>query len=70
MAEWVSVSEARDKTGYSNRHIRLLLQQAAVKGRKTGGIWLVDLDDLLQYKRQMDELGTKRHDPTRGGESC
>jgi excisionase family DNA binding protein len=70
MAEWVSVTEAREKTGYSDRHIRLLLRENTIKGRKTGGIWLVDLDDLLQYKRQMDELGTKRYDPTRGGENC
>ena len=51
---------------YTARHITLLLRQGRVQGRKVGRIWLVNLDDLRQYKAEMDRLGTKKHDPTKG----
>lgn len=68
MANLVLIAEAVEKTGYTPRHISLLLRRGQIQGKKVGRIWLVDLDDLLRHKTEMDELGTKRHDPTRGAE--
>jgi hypothetical protein len=68
MANLVLIAEAVEQTGYTPRHISLLLRRQQVQGRKVGRIWLVDLDDLMRHKVEMDELGTKRHDPTRGAE--
>lgn len=65
MAEIVLVSQAERETGYSSGHIRFLLGEGLVKGRKEGGIWLVDLDDLKRHKREMDQLGPQKYDPTR-----
>lgn len=68
MANLVLIAEAAEETGYTPQHISLLLRREQVQGRKVGRIWLVDLDDLMRHKVEMDELGTKRHDPTRGAE--
>ena len=66
MANLVLIVEAAEQTSYTTQHISLLLRRGQVKGRKAGRIWLVDLDDLQRHEQEMNELGTKRHDPTRG----
>lgn len=66
MANLVLVSQAVEETGYTAQHISYLLRSKLVQGKKQGGIWLVDLDDLKQHKRDMDALGPKKFDPTRG----
>jgi hypothetical protein len=65
MGELVLVTVAAQKTGYSTPHITLLLRQGKIKGEKVGGIWLVDLDSLRDYEALMNELGTKKFDPTK-----
>ena len=39
MADWISVKEAADYTGYTTRHIRHLLIHGLVVGRKFGRDW-------------------------------
>ena len=65
MAELVLVTEAAEHSQYSEPHIRLLVRSDKVKGKKQGGIWLVDLDDLKRYENEMKEIGTKKFDPTK-----
>lgn len=65
MAELVLVTEAAENSGYSEPHIRLLVRTSKVKGKKQGGIWLVDLVDLKRYEEEMVEAGTKKFDPTK-----
>ena len=65
MAELVLVTEAAEHSQYSEPHIRLLVRSNKVKGKKQGGIWLVDLDDLKRYEQEMEEAGTKKFDPTK-----
>ena len=65
MAELVLVTEAAEHSEYSEPHIRLLVRTAKVQGKKQGGIWLVDLDDLKRYEQEMQEIGTKKFDPTK-----
>ena len=66
MPNYVLIAEAAESSSYTPQHISLLLRQGRVKGKKVGGTWLVDLDDLKRYEQEMKELGTKRFDPTKG----
>jgi len=66
MPNFVLIAEAVEVTGYTPRHIALLLREGHVQGKKVGRIWLVDLDDLKRHQQKMNELGTKKFDPTRG----
>ena len=66
MPNLVLIAEAVEQSGYTARHISLLLRQGKVKGRKVGRIWLIDLDDLKRYEQGMNALGSKRFDPTKG----
>ena len=66
MPNLVLIVEAVEHSSYTARHISLLLRQGRIKGRKAGRIWLVDLDDLKRYEQGMNEIGTKRFDPTKG----
>jgi hypothetical protein len=65
MANLVLISQAAKESKYTPEHISYLLRKKLVKGTKMG-VWLVDLDDLKRYEQEMDNLGTKKHDPTRG----
>ena len=67
MANLVLIAEAAQESSYTPIHIALLLRKGKIKGKKVGGTWLVDLDDLQRYEAEMNELGTKKHDPTKGG---
>jgi hypothetical protein len=69
MPNYVLIAQAVEETGYTPRHIALLLRQGYVQGKKVGRIWLVDLDDLKRHHTEMDELGTKKFDPTKGDKS-
>jgi hypothetical protein len=65
MPNLVLLTRASTETSYSVSHIRNLVHKQIVKGAKEGGIWLVDLDDLKIYKQAMDQLGSKKFDPTK-----
>ena len=51
-----SVKEAAKKLGLSEQHLRLLLKQGEVKGKKLGGTWVV-LE--LGYTRKKRRKGVK-----------
>jgi hypothetical protein len=65
MAQFVLISEAEEVSAYTGHHIRYLIRHALVAGRKQGGIWLVDLDDLQRYEQKMTAAGPKKFDPTK-----
>ena len=66
MDNLVLIARALQESEYTANHVRLLLRDSVVKGEKVGGVWLVDMDDLKRYEREMRSLGSKRFDPTRG----
>jgi hypothetical protein len=68
MTNLVLVTQAAQHSRYSPQHIRHLIRNGFIQGEKQGGIWLVDLDDLQRYEREMTDLGAKKFDPTRGQE--
>jgi len=49
LSEWISVKAAAEYTGYTPRHIRLLLTKGLVKGRKFGRDWFTTREALDQY---------------------
>lgn len=65
MATLVSVARAAELTDYTTAHVRQLLRKQMIKGEKQGGIWLVELESLLAHKKDMDEAGPSKFDPTR-----
>jgi len=66
MSNYVLIAEAAEESSYTTQHISLLLREGRVQGRKVGRIWLVNLDDLKRYEQEMNELGSKKFDPTKG----
>jgi hypothetical protein len=69
MTNFVLVALAAEESEYTSDHIRLLMRKGLVKGRKVGGTWLVDQDDLKRYEAQMKSLGNRKFDPTRDDEN-
>ena len=61
----VSIGEALAYSQYSYEHIFHLVRTGRIKGRKSGNIWLVDLESLKEYEVRMKELGPQKFDPTR-----
>ena len=61
--QWLTTSEAAALTGYTRAHIRGLLLSERITGVKRGRDWLVDRESLLDHKRRMDALGSKKHSP-------
>ena len=47
---WLTVSQAAQASGYSERMIQRLLAEGKIKGIKPGRDWLVTLDAVLEYK--------------------
>lgn len=64
MGELVTIAEAVTHSEYSHEHIAWLVRTGKVSGRKSGNVWLVNLESLRAYETKMKELGTQKHDPT------
>ena len=63
MTTWVSVSEAASQSSFSHQHIAYLVRTQKINGRKSGAVWLVDLEALKDYEAKMQELGPQKHKP-------
>ena len=63
--EWITTAEAAELTGYHAVHIRRLIRDGHVRGRKFGRDWFLLRSSVLAYVRQMELLGTQKHDPTK-----
>jgi len=62
---WTNTTEAAAVTGFSPVYVRILARNGNIEARKVGRDWLVNLSSLLAYKRQMERLGTAKHNPWR-----
>ncbi len=65
MAEFISAAEAAETSTYTHEYIRALVRNGKVKGRKSGKVWSVDLEDLKAYEKRMLELGPHKFDPVK-----
>ena len=62
---WLTTKAAAELTGYNIKYLRHLLKLGLIEACKIGRDWLVNKDDLLSYKAEMDRLGTQKHSPWR-----
>jgi hypothetical protein len=59
--DFISVTEASERYGYSDSHIRNLLIKGQIEGEKFASVWMVDARSLEKYKSRMEQLGSKKH---------
>ena len=61
MAEdWITTAEAVTISGYHQEHIRRLLKQRKIEGRKFGIVWQISRQSLQNYLDRMAKLGKRR----------
>ncbi len=60
MTEWITTAEACELSGYTPDHLRTLIRNGTVKGRKVSIVWLVDRASLRVYMRRVEKIGAKR----------
>ncbi len=58
--DWITTKEAAKVSDYHPEHIRELLREGKVQGKKFGPIWQVSKTSLLDYLIKMEKLGTRR----------
>lgn len=60
----ITVAEAAELTGYSERHIRRWAKDESIEARQVGGwLYLIDRESLLQHVGEMKALGNSKHAP-------
>lgn len=65
--EWITIKEAAKLTEYSVQYMRRIVRQGRVQARKWANVWMVHKESLLEYQREMQRLGSEKHDPWRTG---
>ena len=58
--EHITVSEAAERYGISESHLRYLLRKKKIRGRKSGGTWILAASSVAQHKKRMEELGKRK----------
>lgn len=66
MAQWISVTEAAQASGYDADYIRKLIRGGKLKARKVITVWQVDRASLAAYMQLVEKMGGKRG-PKKGG---
>jgi len=59
LPDWMSVQAAAEYTGYSEGHIRYLLREGKVEGRKLGRDWFTTEEALREYLATNPRPGPK-----------
>ena len=60
---WITVTQAAQLTGYNEEHIRRLLRDGLISGRKFGIVWQVKRSSLNAYLTKAQSSEDKRHGP-------
>lgn len=63
MADWISVEEAAELSGYNAEHIRRLIRGKQISAQKKGGQWWVDQKSLLAYLKESKQSEDNRRGP-------
>lgn len=63
MAEWIDTSEAQQLSGYSIYHLRHLLREKKILGKKKGGAYWIDKASLDAYLAEAARSGDARTGP-------
>ena len=65
--QWITTQQAAALTGYDLTHIRRLVRENHIKGKKFGRDWMVSKESIQAYAEKMKKLGPAKHDPWRTG---
>jgi excisionase family DNA binding protein len=60
--QWITVTEAAEKSGYSIRNIQKLLEEGLIEGWKPGRDWFTTLDSVIAYKNSVKKGRPKKSD--------
>ncbi len=60
---WITVSQAAAISGYNQEHIRRLLRDGLISGRKFGIVWQVKTSSLVTYLSNAETSEDRRHGP-------
>jgi excisionase family DNA binding protein len=65
MADWISVSEAAEITGYHPEHLRRLIRQGKLKAVRKGTMFWLDRCELSSFMEEAQEsrIVDQRHGP-------
>ena len=65
MADWISVSEAAEITGYHPEHLRRLIRQGKLKAVRKGTMFWLDRSELNSFVQEAQEsrVADQRHGP-------
>lgn len=59
--DWITVQEAAELSGYHSNHVRRLIRDGAIKGRKWANlVWQVSKQSVLAYLDKQAEQGERR----------
>ena len=58
--EWITVQDAVNLSGYHADHVRKLIREDRIKGRKFVTVWQVSRTSLDAYLREQSKRGEKR----------
>ena len=62
-AEWITVSQAAEISGYNAEYLRRLMRNKKIRFRKFSFIYQVDKESLLEYLARAEETEDKRFSP-------
>ena len=60
MADWISVTEAANLSGYHPEHLRELIREGRVKARKIVTVWQIERASLEAYIKSATTSADKR----------
>ncbi len=58
--DWITTREAVELSGYHPVHLRMLIRNHRIKGRKYFVVWQVSRTSLLTYLEQQQQRGERR----------
>lgn len=62
-SDWITVGQAAVLSGYNEEHIRRLLRDGSIAGRKFGIVWQVSQSSLITYLTNAHNSADRRHGP-------
>lgn len=63
MADWISVEEAAELSGYNEEYLRRLIRDGKIRAQKKGWQWWVDKTSVLTYLKTSRQSSDQRHGP-------
>ncbi len=60
LEEWLTTTQAAELAGYTVEHMRRLMRENAIEGRKWYDRWQVNRDSFLAYLERIENQGERR----------